>query len=120
MKPITIGVAGGTGSGKTTVALKILERVGLDRIAYLSHDAYYRDASNLPPAERAQLNFDHPESLDNELLIQHVRQLQADRPVEVPGLRFQDAQPPGRDAPHRSAAGDLDRGHPDLRRQAVA
>ena len=54
MKPITIGVAGGTGSGKTTVALRILERVGLDRIAYLPQDAYYRDASNLPPGERAQ------------------------------------------------------------------
>ena len=63
MKPITIGVAGGTGSGKTTVALKILERVGFDRIAYVPHDAYYRDASNLPPAERSQLNFDHPDAL---------------------------------------------------------
>jgi uridine kinase len=88
MKPITIGVAGGTGSGKTTVALKILERVGLDRIAYLSHDAYYRDASNLPPAERGQLNFDHPDSLDNDLLISHLRQLQAGHPVEAPVYDF--------------------------------
>ncbi|MCX7669334.1 MAG: uridine kinase [Anaerolineae bacterium] len=88
MKPITIGVAGGTGSGKTTVALKILERVGFDRIAYLPHDAYYRDASNLPPAERAQLNFDHPDALDNDLLIQHLRQLQAGHPVEIPVYDF--------------------------------
>jgi uridine kinase len=88
MKPITIGVAGGTGSGKTTVALKILERVGFDRIAYVPHDAYYRDASDLPPAERAQLNFDHPDSLDNELLIAHLRQLQASRTVEIPVYDF--------------------------------
>ncbi len=88
MKPITIGVAGGTGSGKTTVALKILERVGFDRIAYVPHDAYYRDASQLPPAERAQLNFDHPDSLDNELLILHLKQLQAGQPVEVPVYDF--------------------------------
>ena len=88
MKPITIGVAGGSGSGKTTVALKILERVGFDRIAYLSHDAYYRDASNLPPAERAQLNFDHPDSLDNDLLISQLKQLQAGQPVETPVYDF--------------------------------
>jgi len=87
-KPITIGVAGGSGSGKTTVALKILERVGFDRIAYLSHDAYYRDASNLPPAERAQLNFDHPDSLDNDLLIGQLKQLQAGLPVETPVYDF--------------------------------
>lgn len=87
-KPITIGVAGGSGSGKTTVALKILERVGFDRIAYLSHDAYYRDASNLPPAERAQLNFDHPDSLDNDLLIGQLKQLQAGQAVETPVYDF--------------------------------
>jgi uridine kinase len=88
MKPITIGVAGGTGSGKTTVALKILERVGFDSVAYVPHDAYYRDASDLPPAERAQLNFDHPDSLDNDLLIAHVRQLQAYQSVEIPVYDF--------------------------------
>lgn len=88
MKPITIGVAGGTGSGKTTVALKILERVGFDRVAYLPHDAYYRDASHLPPAERAQLNFDHPDSLDNDLLISHLKGLQAGRSVEIPVYDF--------------------------------
>jgi uridine kinase len=88
MKPITIGVAGGTGSGKTTVALKILERVGFDCVAYLAHDAYYRDASDLPPAERARLNFDHPDSLDNDLLIVHLRQLQAGQAVETPVYSF--------------------------------
>ncbi len=88
MKTITMGVAGGTGSGKTTVALRILERVGFDRVAYVPHDAYYRDASDLPPAERAQLNFDHPDSLDNELLIVQLKQLQAGRPIEVPVYDF--------------------------------
>lgn len=87
-KPITIGVAGGTGSGKTTVALKILEKVGFDHVAYVPHDAYYRDASDLPPEERAQLNFDHPDSLDNDLLITHLKQLQAYQPVEIPVYDF--------------------------------
>jgi uridine kinase len=88
MKTITMGVAGGTGSGKTTVALRILERVGFDRVAYVPHDAYYRDASALPPAERAQLNFDHPDSLDNDLLIVQLKQLQAGQPIEVPVYDF--------------------------------
>jgi uridine kinase len=88
VKPITIGVAGGTGSGKTTVALKILERVGWDRIAYVPHDAYYRDASALPPAERARLNFDHPDALDNDLMILHLKQLQAGQAVEIPVYDF--------------------------------
>jgi uridine kinase len=88
MNPITIGVAGGTGSGKTTVALKILERVGFDRVAYLPHDAYYRDASDLPPSERAQLNFDHPDSLENDLMIAHLKQLQANQPVDIPVYDF--------------------------------
>ena len=87
-RPITIGVAGGTGSGKTTIAHAILKRVGWHRIAYLQHDAYYHDASNLPPEERAKLNFDHPDALDNALLAQHIRDLQAGRPVEVPIYDF--------------------------------
>jgi uridine kinase len=86
--PLTIGVAGGTGSGKTTVALKLLERVGFDRVAYVPHDAYYRDASHLPAAERARLNFDHPDSLDNELLAEHVRRLKTSQPVEIPVYDF--------------------------------
>lgn len=88
MKPITIGVAGGTGSGKTTVALKILERVGFDRVAYMPHDAYYRDASHLPAVERARLNFDHPDSLDNDLMIVQLKQLQAGQSIEIPVYDF--------------------------------
>src|SRR5512136_1434492 len=86
--PIAIGVAGGTGSGKTTVANAILERVGRHRIAHIQHDSYYRDLSHLPPHERARINFDHPDSLETELLIQHLEELRAWRPVQVPVYDF--------------------------------
>jgi uridine kinase len=88
MKPIIIGVAGGTASGKTTVSDAILERVGRDRIAYIQHDSYYRDLSHLPLDERRQLNFDHPDALETELLVAHLRQLQAQEPIEVPIYDF--------------------------------
>ena len=71
-KALTIGIAGGSGSGKTTVAQEILSRVGADRIAFLQHDSYYKDLSGLPPAQRAELNFDHPNSLETDLLTQHI------------------------------------------------
>jgi uridine kinase len=86
--PITIGVAGGTGSGKTTVANTILERVGEHRIAHIQHDSYYRDLSHLPPGERGRINFDHPDSLETELLIKHLEDLRAWRPVQVPVYDF--------------------------------
>ncbi|PWH17866.1 MAG: uridine kinase [Anaerolineae bacterium] len=86
--PIVIGIAGGSGSGKTTVAQEILNRVGPARIAYLPHDAYYRDLSGLPPAQRAEVNFDHPNALETELLVQHVLQLKAYQPVELPVYDF--------------------------------
>jgi uridine kinase len=88
MKPIIIGVAGGTASGKTTVADAILDRVGRDRIAFIQHDAYYRDLSYLPLEERRKLNFDHPDALETELLVAHLRQLQAGKPIEVPVYDF--------------------------------
>jgi uridine kinase len=86
--PLTIGIAGGSGSGKTTVAQEILERVGHDKIAFLQHDSYYKDLSGLPPAQRAELNFDHPNSLETELLIQHVQALHSGESVEVPIYDF--------------------------------
>ncbi len=86
--PLVIGIAGGSGSGKTTVAQEILQRVGPDRIAFLQHDAYYKDLSGLPPIQRAEVNFDHPNSLETELLIQHIEQLKRGRPVEVPIYDF--------------------------------
>ena len=83
-----IGIAGGSGSGKTTVAQTILQRVGPDRIAFLQHDAYYKDLSGLPPTQRAEVNFDHPNSLENELLIQHIQQLKDNQPAEIPIYDF--------------------------------
>jgi uridine kinase len=86
--PFTIGVAGGTGSGKTTAARSIIERVGSDKIAYLQHDSYYKELRHLAPDKRAAVNFDHPDSLDTPLMIEHVRRLQAWEPVEVPVYDF--------------------------------
>ncbi len=86
--PLVIGIAGGSGSGKTTLARLIMQRVGEDRIAYLPHDAYYKDLSHLPPVQRMSVNFDHPDSLDTELLIQHIRQLRNYQPVELPIYDF--------------------------------
>jgi uridine kinase len=88
MKPIIIGVAGGTGSGKTTVSQKILQRVGSERIAYVQHDAYYRDRSYLPPKERDGINYDHPDSLESDLLVVHLQQLQTGQPVDIPVYDF--------------------------------
>ena len=86
--PLVIGIAGGSGSGKTTVAQEILQRVGRERIAFLQHDSYYKDLSGLPPTQRAQINFDHPNSLETELLIQHVASLREGKAVEVPIYNF--------------------------------
>jgi uridine kinase len=88
MKPIVIGVAGGTGSGKTTVAEKILHRVGAEHVAYIPHDAYYRELGHLPPEERARVNFDHPDSLETSLLIEHLKALRAGQVVEIPIYDF--------------------------------
>ena len=88
MQPIIIGVAGGTGSGKTTVASRILDRVGAEHIVYIAHDAYYRDLSHLPARLRAQVNFDHPDSLETELLVEHLKQLRAGHPVAIPIYDF--------------------------------
>jgi uridine kinase len=86
--PLVIGIAGGSGSGKTTVAQQILQRVGPERIAFLQHDAYYKDLSGLPPVQRAEVNFDHPNSLESELLIAHIEQLKQGKSVEVPIYDF--------------------------------
>jgi len=86
--PLLIGIAGGSGSGKTTVAQEILQRVGPDRIAFLQHDSYYKDLSGLPPTQRAEVNFDHPNSLETALLIQHIAALRDGKAVEVPIYDF--------------------------------
>ncbi|MEK9165129.1 MAG: uridine kinase [Chloroflexota bacterium] len=86
--PVIIGLAGGTGSGKTTVANAILKKDGAERISVVPHDAYYRNLTQLPRAQRDIVNFDHPDSLDTDLLIQHIRQLKAGQPVELPVYDF--------------------------------
>ncbi len=89
-KPVVFGVAGGTASGKTTVAETILNTVGASQVSYLPHDAYYRDMGHLPFAERARLNYDHPGSLETELLVSHVEQLLEGQAVQVPVYDFTD------------------------------
>jgi uridine kinase len=86
--PLVIGIAGGSGSGKTTVAQEILQRVGPARIAFLQHDSYYKDLSGLPPTQRAEVNFDHPNSLETDLLIEHIAALRSGKAVEVPIYDF--------------------------------
>ncbi|MBX6363014.1 MAG: uridine kinase [Gemmatimonadetes bacterium] len=87
-RPIIIGVAGGSGSGKTTVVREITRGLGRGQVTVIHHDAYYADASHLPPEERARINYDHPDSLETPLLVQHLRMLLAGQSVEVPSYDF--------------------------------
>ncbi|MFV0471925.1 MAG: uridine kinase [Paludibacteraceae bacterium] len=81
---LTIGIAGGTGSGKTTVVRKILERISDGEVVVLSQDSYYKDSSHLPLEERLEINFDHPESIEWELLIKHLDELKKGNNIEQP------------------------------------
>src|SRR5690625_4487960 len=83
-----IGVAGGTGSGKTTITRAINAALGTDRVTLIPHDAYYLSRDHLPPAERDRLNFDHPDSLETSLLVQHLDQLVMGEPVSLPIYDF--------------------------------
>ncbi|MBV8202079.1 MAG: Flp pilus assembly complex ATPase component TadA, partial [Acidobacteria bacterium] len=87
-RPCVLGVAGGTGSGKTTVVRSILEAVGEERIALVEQDSYYRDVDWRSESELLAHNFDHPAALDNDLLVAHLAALKAGRPVEVPVYDF--------------------------------
>jgi uridine kinase len=87
--PLVIGIAGGSGSGKTTLARFILEQVGENNIAYLPHDAYYKDLRDLPPNERRAINFDHPNALDSDLLVEHIKQLSQMQAVDLPIYDFE-------------------------------
>ncbi len=88
MAPIVIGVAGGSGSGKSTVVRRIVESLGDDQVSVLEHDRYYRDRNDLRLEERAALNYDHPDSLDTDLLVQHVRTLRRGEAVDAPVYDF--------------------------------
>lgn len=81
---IIIGISGASASGKSLLANTIVNELGSDQVAVISEDAYYKDHSNLPFEERAKVNYDHPESIDHELLCQHLRLLQEGKSIEVP------------------------------------
>jgi uridine kinase len=83
-----IGICGGTGSGKTTVANSILESVNANEVAFIQQDSYYRNLKDLPLDYRQAVNFDHPDALDNDLLVHHIRKLRAGGPVELPLYDF--------------------------------
>lgn len=87
MRPYVVGVAGGTGSGKTTVARKVVEGGGA-HVCVLEHDTYYRDRPDLSYEERCQLNFDHPESLETSLLLEHIRAIKRGEAVDAPTYDF--------------------------------
>jgi len=83
-----IGICGGTGSGKTTVANRILESVSKDEVIFLQQDSYYRDLDEMPLDYRRQKNFDHPDAIDNDLLVEHLRALKRGEAVELPLYDF--------------------------------
>jgi len=87
-KPVLVGVAGGTGSGKTTVAKAIAERLGPDQLVHISHDSYYKDQSHLPPSLRGKTNFDHPDALESSLMVEHLKALKRGEAVEIPQYDF--------------------------------
>lgn len=86
--PLTVGVAGGSGSGKTTFARALYEALGEEHVTYITHDSYYKDLGHLSLAERAKANFDHPNALDTALLVEHLQALKRGESVEVPEYCF--------------------------------
>jgi uridine kinase len=86
--PLVIGVAGGSGSGKTTVVRRIVESVGNDEVTVLDHDRYYRDHPDLRFEDRAALNYDHPDELETDLMVRHVTALRAGGSIDAPTYDF--------------------------------
>jgi uridine kinase len=86
--PLVLGIAGGTGSGKSTVANVILRRVGVQHISFLPHDAYYRSRAEFSAVDRDRINYDHPDSLETGLMVEHILQLKQGKPVELPVYDF--------------------------------
>ena len=87
-RPVIIGIAGGSGSGKTTIAEAVVTAVGVNSVVLVQHDAYYRDLPHLAFEERSKVNYDHPDSLETELLIHHIEELRAGREVRRPVYDF--------------------------------
>ena len=90
MNNLIIGIAGGSGSGKTTLAYRLKERFGEDEVRLISHDSYYKRHDELPFAERCKLNYDHPDAFDNDLLIEHLKELKAGHSIECPVYDYAD------------------------------
>lgn len=86
--PYIIGIAGGTGSGKTTFSRELVSSLMTNRIVYISHDSYYRDLGHMAEEDRKKVNFDHPDSLETELLIEHLNELKAGRSIDIPVYDF--------------------------------
>ncbi|MEA3511813.1 MAG: uridine kinase, partial [Actinomycetota bacterium] len=86
--PLTIAIAGGSGSGKTTIAQSVVDIVGSEVVARLPHDAYYRRQEHLSYEERTRINYDHPDSLENELFVEHIDTLRSGRAIERPVYDF--------------------------------
>ena len=89
MKCVVLGIAGGTGSGKTTVARAIVEQIGTEKIAYLEHDSYYRDLEHMSLEDRRGVNFDHPDAFETSLLVDHVKMLMDGQAVEQPVYSYE-------------------------------
>lgn len=87
-RPLVIGIAGGTGSGKSTVAAKLATSIPTERCVVIDHDSYYFDQSHLTPEARAEINYDHPSSLESRLLAEHLRLLRGGAAVDVPIYDF--------------------------------
>lgn len=86
--PILVGIAGGTGAGKSTIAKALVRPLPAGSVVVIEHDSYYRDRPDLRPEERAKLNYDHPDALDNDLFFEHLRILRDGQPIEKPIYDF--------------------------------
>jgi uridine kinase len=88
VRPLVLGICGGTGSGKTTITDRIVEELSAGQVLILQQDHYYKDLPNLPLVERAKQNFDHPDSMDTPLMVEHVRRLREGHPIDRPVYDF--------------------------------
>jgi len=86
--PVIVGVAGGSGSGKTTLVKLIMDALGADHVSYISHDNYYKDLSHLVVEDRAKVNFDHPDALETDLLVEHLVCLKQMHAIKKPLYDF--------------------------------